>query len=690
VTKAATTLDWDVEQLTVILEPPSAWQLVAAGPGAGKSAVACQRVAYLIDEGVPPSRILLVSFTRTAVAELRDRIVSYAVASDRARSVRIATIDSHAWSLRTQLDDEPVPKVLAESAYELSIQRTLELFRSNNADLIDFMSRLEHLIIDEAQDVMGVRADLIIAMLRTLAEPCGVTILADPSQAIYGFTTDEEDHGGTAASLLTRLVQECPRSLTPRLLNKAHRIENDQLVELFLRARKEIELAGDAEGHVDRVKEAIRETCGEDIGVTKHKSVASFLAGHVGESMLVLFKRRADVIVASSYCSDAGIEHRLRMSNLPVVVRPWLGWLLGETVQSFIGRDDFDRLWGVRSGLAPPAFIGERRDDAWDVLHHFAAASRPRTIDLVELRRVVARARPPIDFCYPELGASGPILGTIHASKGREADTVVLFMAPQGVERASVVETRALDERGQAASGRGHVFRRAGANDIANRVESPPESDAKTRASSIAFELGRVYYVGATRARKMLYVAETNGWGVDYLDSKRVFCRHPSDTARAQLELGRDGDVDPVAHLAWSNGVELQGHLAQSIGKTLSIQARSQATEAAYGKMDYVWRLFLETKAEGVTRVLDIGQLSETFNRDLGQLWSCVDSGKRLRPHGLINNIFLVGITTVCLNGSQRDSVKAPFNRSGFALAPVVKGFPMISFDYRKFGRKLE
>src|SRR5713101_6061676 len=99
------TPDWDLGQLEVIMDAPASWQLVIAGPGAGKSAVACQRVAFLVDEGVAPSRILLVSFTRTAVAEIRNRIVSYAVAGDRARNVRISTIDSHAWSLRLGFDD---------------------------------------------------------------------------------------------------------------------------------------------------------------------------------------------------------------------------------------------------------------------------------------------------------------------------------------------------------------------------------------------------------------------------------------------------------------------------------------------------------------------------------------------------------------------------------------------------------
>jgi hypothetical protein len=53
-----------LDQLEVIMDEPESWQLVTAGPGAGKSVVACQRIAYLVDDGVPPSRILLGSFTR--------------------------------------------------------------------------------------------------------------------------------------------------------------------------------------------------------------------------------------------------------------------------------------------------------------------------------------------------------------------------------------------------------------------------------------------------------------------------------------------------------------------------------------------------------------------------------------------------------------------------------------------------
>jgi hypothetical protein len=611
--------DWDLEQLEVILEAPAGWQLVIAGPGAGKSAVACQRVAYLIDEAVPPSRILLVSFTRTAVAELRDRVVSYAVAGDAARSVRISTIDSHAWSLRAGSDDEPLPKSLGDGSYDLSIQRTIELFRNRNADLFDFMARLEHLIIDEAQDVTGPRADLVIEMLKSLSPTCGVTILADPAQAIYGFTTDGMDDKKTEHTLLERLPAECARPLLQRVLKNVHRVQDGALIDLFLRTRKEIELAENAQGHIARVQRTIRATCGNDVGVTSFENLSDFLNRTNDASMLVLFRRRADVLFASSFCSQAGVEHRLRMSDLPIVVRPWLGWLLAETVQAILDREDFDELWESRASICAVPFVGEQRDACWALLHRLAAGYRPRTLDLVHLRNVVARVRPPIELCYPEFGSTGPILGTIHASKGREADTVVLVMPPH--------QDQVDDEAREGMD------------------------------SAEIFEEGRVYYVGATRARKMLVTAGNSATRVGYLDSGRIY-RFSGDR-RAQLEVGREGDIDRLAHLAWSSSAKAQHTLAAHAGRTVSVRARALADH------DYALRVVLQHKDEDqVTRETEIGQLSESFRADLGKLWSKIDSEGTLKPAAIIPHLYLAAVSTVGLAEHERGAVKSPFNRA--------------------------
>ena len=48
-------------------------QLVIAGAGTGKTRTLVYRVAYLIDRGVPPERILLLTFTRRAAHEMLSR-----------------------------------------------------------------------------------------------------------------------------------------------------------------------------------------------------------------------------------------------------------------------------------------------------------------------------------------------------------------------------------------------------------------------------------------------------------------------------------------------------------------------------------------------------------------------------------------------------------------------------------------
>jgi DNA helicase-2/ATP-dependent DNA helicase PcrA len=67
--------------------------LVLAGPGSGKTRVLTHRIAHLIDQmGIPPYRILAVTFTNKAANEMKKRLES--MVPERAQSVWLGTFHS--------------------------------------------------------------------------------------------------------------------------------------------------------------------------------------------------------------------------------------------------------------------------------------------------------------------------------------------------------------------------------------------------------------------------------------------------------------------------------------------------------------------------------------------------------------------------------------------------------------------
>ena len=148
---------------------------------------------------------------------------------------------------------------------------------------------------------------------------------------------------------------------------------------------------------------------------------------------------------------------------------------------------------------------------------------------------------------------------------------------------------------------------------------------------------------------------------------------------RVQLEVGREGDVDRLTHLGWTNSEEIQRILAKSTRLTLPLRGVCRPDQA------YKFRLVLEGETDaGTTREIEIGQMSETFHFDLNEVWSQVDPGGKFRPGDYMEHLYFIGATTVALSDSERMAVRPPYSSSGFALAPLIKGLTLAQFKYRR------
>ena len=219
--------------------------VVAAGPGSGKTLTLTRRIAHLIRvRGVSPARILAVTFTRRAAAEMRERLAAllpaaadldplwvgtfHRVALDllnaygkeeektvvdavEARRILAAVLEDEGIKLGAAAAQEAIS--LAKAAGELptdcsaplgpaysAYQERLRAYRARDYDdiLLDLLEMLEadrqvveavrsrfvHLLVDEFQDVNSVQYRLVQLLA---GNGQNLFVIGDPDQAIYGF-----------------------------------------------------------------------------------------------------------------------------------------------------------------------------------------------------------------------------------------------------------------------------------------------------------------------------------------------------------------------------------------------------------------------------------------------------------------------------------------------------------------------
>ncbi len=614
---------WSIEQKAVIEAPKDDWLLVEAGPGTGKTAVACARVAHLLDQGIPGHAIVMVSFTRTAVTELRERIRELARESRGAASVRITTLDSEAWHLGVGFGSTTAKDRL-QAGYSANIRDAAKLLKKRDAALLDWLEGTQHLIIDEGQDLVGARSELVLCLLDVLVSEAGVTVFVDPAQAIYGFSNDSDDDettAGTETPFHEQLLDNFEfRSLR---LTKLFRTSAQALSAVFDSGRS-IALGSQPPGNrLNALHALVENNC--EVGRSPDAQFPS-------EDELVLYRRRSEVLLASSYLSSKQVPHRLRLSQVELGIQPWVGALIPRLPPLRVSQAEFEAAWRQLEML--PLLKSHSVADAWALLVRTARASGSDAVDLRALRRVLSTGRPPPEFCLTEAGLSGPTLGTIHASKGRESTRVRLMLSQ----------------------------RRGNSDELAEEV--------------------RVDYVGATRARELMTVGRgyaaygfrgLRGPG-DRIQRVQNTSDHP-----AIVELGRPGDVDELSPV--SKTFQTSTVAAEKL-QTKLLNYDSLSRELLALQLDArPWPYILSAADDKTTW----GALSQRVNHDLLALRKEFPAGERLVPPNQIRHIHLIGVRTVVLSeGDARlASLHEPWATTGVFLAPVVKALTKVFFRWR-------
>lgn len=119
--------------------------MVLAGPGSGKTRIISQRiVSMVLDHGIPPTRILAISFTKASSLEMKKRTLAYGK-DDRLNKVSFGTFHSSFFRILRRYAGVSLEDLLLDLdrfKFVRSILKYLKISNYNDDDVLDLLNEI--------------------------------------------------------------------------------------------------------------------------------------------------------------------------------------------------------------------------------------------------------------------------------------------------------------------------------------------------------------------------------------------------------------------------------------------------------------------------------------------------------------------------------------------------------------------
>ncbi|WP_034088396.1 UvrD-helicase domain-containing protein [Streptacidiphilus albus] len=414
-------------QQSVVDQPWSARTLVTAGAGSGKTHTLVRRLDALVErEELEAAEILVLSFSRAAVRELRERIDRHATAAQR---VRAQTFDSWAGSLLAQAYPD------GDWSGTTFDERIVEATRAIGLGAVEAGEHgaPAHVLIDEVQDLVGVRREMVEELLDRFSEQSGFTVVGDAAQAVYGFQVADPDERAQENNYFFDWIRgSFGEDLVEVHLADNFRARTPQARVALAFGEQLQKLPGEADAAAAEAESIHRE-------LRRHLLDAPFF-GDLSDSFpqeslkyfdgttAILCRDNGQALRIGEILDEARIHYRLQRSVRDRPAPAWIARLLAATESSSLTEERFTQLV---TDLDPrpeqdPALL-------WRSVRKVARGPRA-TVNIQALHRAVAESRLPDELTAP--APASLVVSTVHRAKGLEFDRVLI------VEPALLVEPK--------------------------------------------------------------------------------------------------------------------------------------------------------------------------------------------------------------------------------------------------------
>lgn len=443
----------DESQLAAVEIDPDERQIVIAGPGSGKTEVVSALIEHLTDEkGVDPLHdLLVISFSNAAVNAAEGRLRAHGAAP-----VSVRTMDSLAAEILRDLATEDY----SELDFDGRVAEAARLLIANGWDRV---GELVHLIVDEVQDVVGVRADFLKAIVSSMRPDAGFSLLGDPAQGIYDFQLRQTGRGSKTESTTTssQLLEWISTSHAPTLrkLSGQYRASSRD-TQAAMRLRDAVLPDGEAT--------ALETFFADLVHLGPIEEAVDLLERWQGSTAL-LTATNGQALATAGTLRDCGIAVEIRRSAHQQVAAEWIAAALADSTTDTVAKADFEKLLSDRRPKLDSSA-------AWRALRGLLGARGTEITISAIARRLGAGHRLLPDLEQRRL--ADVVVSTVHRAKGLEFDNVVMLDFPAYGRTADDIEVAEIRRTQFVAltRARSHLVRADGPDDRDLRLATNPAS----------------------------------------------------------------------------------------------------------------------------------------------------------------------------------------------------------------------
>ena len=358
--------------------------------------------------------IQVLCFSRAAVDVIRKRIRQEIKDNDgnlELNRIDVRTFDSFATQLLCWVRDsdyELIPKEfkIEKLSYDERIQKFTEVIKAEP----ELISSCNHLVVDEVQDLVLDRAEMVLTLIKMLPYTCGVTLLGDSCQAIYDYQLDECCTSLNFYKEIKRLGTFKYYSFTKNYRQTSELLTYSDGYRQYL-LNENVEACNE---YANYLKNVIP-TCNLKLGRVSEKNLNEFVRKNKNSCTAILTRNNAQALKISGIFRRFSIDHCMVRKLKDKYLGGWIALVFNKYKEKSFDYKGFSLISVIEK------VDGKR--ELWDF---FSEGLPERRLETKEILRKIVEVGT-CDFLYLSDKQSPLTISTIHRSKGREYDNVILL-----------------------------------------------------------------------------------------------------------------------------------------------------------------------------------------------------------------------------------------------------------------------